>query len=381
MDFLDYVIVIMRWKKVLVSAFFLSLITSYLLIYFFIPKQYQATAELVPSMEENGLVGLSSLIKDFSSVLPSGLSSMKQESEMDLYNTIIYSRTSIELLIQRFDLQKVYKMRSRENAVKQIRKSIKTTITLENAFVLSVQSNSPQLACDMANYLVQYLNEKIIQMDVAKSKDNRIFLEQRYSEIKTNLKNAEDSLKAYQERTGVFEAGKQTTSTIETLAKLESDVAAKQVESNVLTKIYGDNSPMANNAKLSLTEYQNEVQRLKSNSNRSEIVIGLNSLPQKALDYFRYYRDVKIYDEMLQFIVPLYEQSKFEEQKKIPILQVIDYAVPPERKMYPPRIFMSGIIACMVLFFSVCYLIAKEALVRNNNPKIALIRTGLFKLR
>jgi capsule polysaccharide export protein KpsE/RkpR len=371
----------MKWKKVLVSAFLLSLATSYLLIFFFVPKQYQATAELVPSMEENSLVGLSSLIKNFSSVLPAGLSSMKQESEMDLYNTIIYSRTSIELLIQKFDLQRVYKIKSKEKAVKLVRKSIKTTITLQNAFDLTVQSKTPQMACDMANYLVEYLNEKIIQMNVAKSKDNRIFLEQRYAEIKTSLKNAEDSLKAFQERTGVFEAGKQTMSTIETLAKLESDVSVKQVESSVADKIYGDNSPMASNAKLSLKEFQNEVQRLKSNSNRSEIVIGLNSLPRKALDYFRYYRDVKIFDEMLQFIIPLYEQSKFEEQKKMPILQVIDYAIPPERKAYPPRVLMSGIIACMVLFFSVCFVVAREVLSRNDNPKIAQIRTGLFKLK
>jgi len=32
--------------------------------------------------------------------------------------------------------------------------------------------------------------------------------------------------------------------------------------------------------------------------------VGLSSLPQKAKYYYKYYRDVKIFDEILGFIVP-----------------------------------------------------------------------------
>jgi tyrosine-protein kinase Etk/Wzc len=380
-DFLDYLIVIVKGKKVLLAVFFLSLFTSYLCIYFGIPKQYEATATIIPSAEGNSLVGLSSLIKNFSSVLPAGLSGMKQESEMDLYNTIIYCRTSMELLIKKFDVQKIYKIKSKEDAIKALRKSIKTSITLQNAFVLRVRSTTPQRACDMANYLVNYLNENIITMNIAKSKNNRLFLEQRYLEIKENLKNAEDSLKVYQEKSGILEAGKQTMATIETFAKLESDLAAKQIECNVLNKIYGENSPTAANAKLSLQEYGSTINRLKNSSEKSEILIGLNYLPKKALDYFRYYRDVKIYNEMLEFIIPLYEQSKFEEQKMIPILQVIDYAVPPEKKMFPPRTMMAGVIACLVTLFAITFLLFREFVVKSDNQKITLIIRELFNFK
>jgi capsule polysaccharide export protein KpsE/RkpR len=306
---------------------------------------------------------------------------MKQESEMDLYNTIIYSRTSVELLIRKFDLQKIYKIKSKEKAIKAVRKSIRTSITLENAFELRVQSDTPQRACDMANYLIQYLNENIISMNIAKSKDNRLFLEQRYLEIKVNLRNAEDSLKAFQEKTGVLEAEKQTMATIETFAKLEADLAVKQIEYNVLNKIYGENSPTAANAKLSLQEYRTTISRLKNTRDKGEIVIGLNSLPEKALDYFRYYRDVKIYNEMLEFIIPLYEQSKFEEQKMIPILQVIDYAVPPEKKVFPPRTFMAGITASLITLFAISFLIFRNFVANSNNPKIAFLIKELFNFK
>jgi tyrosine-protein kinase Etk/Wzc len=380
-EFLDYLVLIVTWKKVLLSVFLISLAISYLFIRFFVEKQYSATATIIPAVEANALSGLTSMIKDFSVALPTGLSGITKETEMDLYNTILFSRSSIEALSLKFDLQRLYKIKSKEQAIKSIRKMVKTDVTMENAFVIIVSSKTPQLACDIANYLVTYLNDKIIELHVAKAKDNRRFLEQRYNEIKENVKNAEDSLLSFQERTGVFEANEQTKATLESFAKLESDLAVKQVEYSVLNKIYGENSPTTSNAKISLREYQNSVDRLKNGQDKTNIIIGINSLPKKAMNYYKYFRDVKIYNQMLEFLVPLFEQSKFDEQKNIPIIQVIDPAVPPEKKSFPPRTLMALIAACMALFFAVFFLIMKEILSSTSNPKITFIKKELFHFR
>lgn len=379
-EFMDYLILIVKWKRVLIAVFFISLITSYLCIRFFIKPQFDATAVIIPS-EQTPLTGITSLVKNFSAALPGGLASLDKETEMDLYNTILYSRTSIENLIDTFDLQKQYKIKKRSDAIKTIRKMIKTKITLNNAYEINVRSTTPQLAADITNYMVNYLNQKIIELNVSKAKDNRLFLEERYGEIKENLKNAEDSLKQYQEKTGVFEAESQTRTTIETFARLESEIAAKQVELTVLKKIYGENSPIVNNAKISVDEYQKKLEKFKKGQDQSSMLLSLESLPIKALNYYRYYRDVRIYNEMLEFIIPLFEQSKFDEQKMIPILQVIDYAVPPEKKSFPPRTLMSGVIACMITLLIISYLIVKEVIISSNNPKISFIVKNTLNLK
>jgi capsule polysaccharide export protein KpsE/RkpR len=249
---------------------------------------------------------------------------------------------------------------------------------MENAFVVSVHSKTPQLASDITNYLVGYLNDKIIQLHVAKARDNSLFLSERYEEIKKSLASAEDSLEAFQEKTGIFEATQQAHATIESFAKLESDLAVKQVEYSVLSKVYGENSPTSSNAKISLQEYEKTVNRLKNSQDRSSVVVGLSSLPQKAKYYYKYYRDVKIFDEILGFIVPLYEQSKFDEQRTVPVLQVIDAAVPPEKKSFPPRTIVSLVIASLSLLFVVFFLILRNLLASSTNPKISLIKKDLF---
>jgi capsule polysaccharide export protein KpsE/RkpR len=380
-EFLDYLVLIVKWKKTLLTVFFSSLLVSYGLIFLFVPKQYESTATILPSTEDNYMSGLYSMMKNFSSVMPGSLGNIKKESEMDLYKTIIYSRASIENLIDKFNLQKLYKIKKRVEAIEIIGKMIKTKITLEDAFTISMRASSPQLASDLTNYLVKYLNDKIVDLNVTKSKENRFFLEQRYNEIKLDLRNSEDSLKAYQEKSGVMEAEKQTQASVETYGKLESELSIKQVEYEVLQKIYGQNSPIVANGKISLDEFKKKYEQIKAGKDSGTVLIGLNSIPKKGLAYARYYRNVKICGQLLEFIMPLFEQAKFEEEKMVPILQVLDHAIPMEKRVAPQRIKMAGLITCSVMFIFIFYLILKEMLSASQNPKIRFIKNELFHFK
>jgi tyrosine-protein kinase Etk/Wzc len=384
LEFLDFVVLLARWKKVLVVVFFLSSAVAYLAARFLLEPEYEASATIIPSMETNGMVGLSAMLKDFSSALPSGLSSLKQESEMDLYTTVLYSRSSLEAMIDKFDLSHLYKLTDpldHDELLKAAKKSISANITLESAYAISVRSKSPKLAADITNYLVKYLNDKVIELRVAKAKNNRIFLEQRYSEIKENVAKAEDSLRLYQERTGILEVGKQTMATIEAMAKLESDMAVKEIEFNVLNKIYGANSPMVNSAKYSMNEYKSAVEGLKDGSRKSDVFMQIKKLPKETMQYYIYFRDVKIYNMLLEFIMPVYEQAKFDEQKNMPVMQIIDRAIPPVKKAFPPRMLIGLIVGFSMLGFTMFYIIAKELLAKSDNPKVALALREILRFK
>jgi len=68
----------------------LFILTGFVWAYFsFVPKQYESTATILPSTEDNYMSGLYSMMKNFSSVMPGSLGNIKKESEMDLYKTII----------------------------------------------------------------------------------------------------------------------------------------------------------------------------------------------------------------------------------------------------------------------------------------------------
>ncbi len=379
LDMLDYLVLILKWKKFLILLAILISVISYFSIYFLIEKEYESSATIIPS-ENNSINSLTSLMKNFAN-LPLNMGTANKTAEMDLYNTIIYSRSSIDSIINKFDLMNDYGFILRTDAVKAVKKMIKTEITESNAFLITCRAKTPQKAADMTNYLITLLNRRVIELNVGKARSNREFMEERYKEIRENLKNSEDSLRRYQEKTGVFEAKDQTKATIEIITKLDAELASKQIELSVLEKLYGNNSSMYKNAEVTVEEFQKKLDSIKSGKGESSFLLPISTLPKDALNYLRLYRNVKINDAMLEVIIPLYEQAKFEEQKEMPILQVIDYGIPPEKKAYPPRLIMTLLITVSVLLLVIFYLIIKEIINNSTNPKVEYIRKEIFSFR
>lgn len=379
LDILDYLVLIIKWKKFLLLLAILIAVISYFSIYFLIGKEYESSATIIPS-EESGIGNLTSLMKNFSN-LPLNLGNTNKTAQMDLYNTIIYSRSTIDSVINKFGLMNDYGFKLMTDAVKSVKKMIKTEITENNAFLITCRAKTPEKAADMTNYIVDLLNRRVIDLNVGKARSNREFMQQRYKEIKENLKLSEDSLKRYQEKSGVFEAKEQTKATIEAITKLDAELASKQIELSVLKKLYGDNSSLYKNAEVTVEEFQKKLESIKSGQGVSSFLLPINKLPKEALNYLRLYRNVKINDAMLEVIIPLYEQSKFEEQKEIPILQVIDYGIPPEKKAYPPRLLMTLLITVGVLLLVIFYLIIKEIINNSTNPKVEYIRKEFFNFK
>ena len=375
-EFLDYLVLVVKWKKFLIVFGLLFLILSYLTIYFFVEEKWEATAVIVAS-DNQGIGSLSGFLSGLDN-LPFGLGGGAQSAEMDRFFTFVYSRSSLEDVIDEFDLMEDYNPESLEKTLKYLRADITTEISEDNAFVITVRASSPQKAAEMANYIVQLINNRLIELNVSKAADNRIFLENRYEEVQQRLQLAEDSLRMFQEKTGIFEAEGQIKATIEAYSKLESELAAKKVELAVYKEILGSDAPKVEGADVSVEKYQEMLDKLKSSSDGNQLLIGLDKLPERALQYFRHYRDVKVYMSILEFLVPLYEQAKFEEKKSIPILKVIDYAAPPEKRAYPKRVYTSLAITFAFLLLVLTFLFIREAIRRSENPKVIFIRKELF---
>jgi len=328
--------------------------------------------------ESDQTAGLSSLMKSFSS-LPVSIPGLKSSANTDIFTTIIYSRTNLEKIINKFGLYEEYGFDNMDETIKELASNINADETKEGAYEINITNHSPEKAADMVNYIVELLNKTMIELNISKSKDNRLFLEKRYDDIKNKIKLAEDSLVFYQQKSGILYAEDQAKSSMEAYAKLEAELASKQIECSILQKLYGDSSPIFENAKISVKEYEEKLRSIKSGKNKSDVILSLKNLPQNAMNYLRHYRDVEIYNKMLTFIIPLYEQSRFEEQKNIPVLKIIDKGIPARKKSFPPRTLFSILFTVIVLSVTMGVLIFKERIVHSTNPKIILLRTIIFK--
>jgi len=116
--------------------------------------------------------------------------------------------------------------------------------------------------------------------------------------------------------------------------------------------------------------FEGKLVELRSKSVPGSTLLPLKTLPRTAVEYLRRYREVEINNLILEFVTPLYEQAKLDEAKDYPVLQVIDYAIPPAKKSYPPRVLFSLIGALSVTLLVYVFLLIRDALDHTEDQKL-----------
>lgn len=380
-EILDIVVVLIRKKLLLFFVAIITAVLGYLSVYYLVDEKFESTAVVVP-YESGKSAGVSSLLKNISGLPIGGLSNLGgSATNLDFYLTIIYSRTTITEIIEKFDLSKEYEHKYFVELLKKVMEDIAVVNNDDLTVSVTVRNKNPKKAADIANFIVNLLNKKVLDINTRKTKDNRIFLEKRYNEVVADLRSSEDKLEAYQKKNGVFEAEQQVKASVSAFAELEMELARKQVEYETAEKMLGANTPSVINLKDALASLEKKVNEIKSGKNGNSVLIPMGSLPTKAIEYFRLYRDVKINNEMLEFLLPVYEQAKFDEQKDTPVILTLDNAVANDKKVYPPRLLYTLL---MVIFFTGLFafiLIVRELASKVEDPKIKFILNNIFRLR
>jgi tyrosine-protein kinase Etk/Wzc len=328
---LDFFSLVTKWRKLLVW-FVLACTVLAGGFAAISPKWYKSTATVFPAEETSifpGLEGLSGL----TSVLGAGraLSSLTgRGTELDRYMAILKSETALMKVIERFDLTKVYEITSypREKTMKALLSNTEFEIADEGNLAITVYDKDPQRAADMANYFVEVLNEINSRMQATNAKANREFIEQRVEKCQNDLRAAEDTLKEFQQASGMIIVPDQSSSSISAVAELYATKARKEVEAGILQRTVGPENPLYRQTQVELEQISKKVSEIPA--------LGIGSL--------RLYRDVAIQQKILEFILPLYEQAKMEEKRSTPTVIVLDHAQVAERKA-KPKILLYALLA------------------------------------
>jgi tyrosine-protein kinase Etk/Wzc len=339
----DYVYILFKWKKLLIINLLIVLIIS-TTIAVLLPKEYKATSTImIPPTDQMGLGGLSSLLGNKSSIASLGAKSLgvSTTSDDDLLG-IINSKSALKIVIRKFDLMKYYEI-SNNNMDKAIKLFESDISFYPNEFGMldfSVINQSPAKSAEIANYMVSLVDSLNIKYNSEKARNNRIFIEDRYSKNVKDMKDAEDSLYKFQKKYGIVAVPEQLEVSVKAAAEIESELNKKEIEIFLIKQQYGENSPQYQGSLAEVNLLKKKVNELKNSPNlssTSNVFFSFKEMPDIAIKYLRYYREVKIQEEVLEIIMPMYEQAKVEEQKSIPTIMVIDKAVPPELK-YGPKL-------------------------------------------
>lgn len=343
---LDYVSVLSRWRY-FIAAIVLGIGLLTAAVTLMIPNRYKSTARLLPPSRSGGIGSMSQIARD---LLPlAGLTGLQTSRESQNYLAILQSYTATKALVEEFRLAEVYDVRdhSLERAMKEARNAVEFTIEQEGTIAVTVWDVDPQRSSAMANFLVETLNQISIDLATREARNNREFLEKRVAVTKAALAEKEDSLKAYQEETGTLYLSDEGGSGLSAVAELYAMKAVAEIELGVLEGMLSPNSPAIAQKKAQLRVLQQQI----------------SVIPATGLQSLRLLRDVMIHQKILEFIIPLYEQARIDEQKEVPVILVLDKAVPAELKDTPKRTIIVLAAAMFALIVSILTVLFFEAVV------------------
>lgn len=394
-NFIDYLTTVVKWRKFIIINFLIvSILTAAFSL--IMPKTYTARAVIFPPAEDDQGFGLSQFISN----LPMGgfgMAGISEESYVVM--AIINSRTVMEAIVNRFNLIERYDTENMEQAVKELRSQASVEINEDGTISLSASAKTPyfskdadedearNLAKDMANAFIEELDEVNRHKKSEKARNTRLYVEKRYNQNLADLAKAEDEMKNFQQQHGVIAMPEQTVESIKAAAEISARINMKEIELSVLSNYVSPTHSEVSRAKKELDALKkkySEMMHGTTSSDEKDIFIPFSDVPEVGVQYVRLYREVKLQETLLEFLLPQYEQAKIQEAKDTPTVQVLDEAVPPVLRSSPKRGILVISMAILSIFVSFMVVLLIEYLRRlrySDYSKYQEIENMMIELR
>ena len=198
-------------------------------------------------------------------------------------------------------------------------------------------SNKPKLAADIANAYLDALFRLNGQMVASGSSYRRIFFEQQLQEQKQLLDKAENALKNTQVSTGVVLPQGEAEAGLNATAQLQAQINAAEAHLAGLLTGCTEQNPEVVTARSQLAQLRAQLSRQQADTGRGQGIPSNGRMPELSLEYTQRAREVRLDETEYDALVQQYERARLESIDPGPQLQIVDRAVPAERKSGPSR--------------------------------------------
>ena len=354
---LDVVVLLLERKRFIVR-FVLGAAVLATAVAFLLPIRYEAKIVLLPPAQNSSissallgqLGGLASL-GSLASLAGGGLGI---KNPADMYVSFLTSRTVEDAMIQRFGLMKEYRKKRMSDARKEFeRRTTAVAGTKDGLIRISVEDRDPKRAAELANGYVEEFRRLSASLAITEAARRRLFFEQQVQQAKDKLTEAEEAMTKTEQSTGVLQIDSQARALIESAAILRAEVVAKQVQIEGMRSFATDDNPNLILAKQELAALQSQLEHVAGSHSDtgSDINLSKGRVTQSGMEYLRRFRDLRYQETVFELLAKEFEIAKLDEAREGSIIQVVDAAVPPDKKSSPHRALI--VMASTVLAFFV----------------------------
>jgi capsular exopolysaccharide synthesis family protein len=364
-----------------------------------LPNVYQSTATLMPlGTSRSGLP--TAMLGELGGFVPTGSgggvgSLLGKESPTDRLVAILRSRTLAMEVIQALDLLPILfakkwdteKLQWRTNkpptlqdAVRELDKLVSITANRQNVITIAMSHPDPVWAATIANRYIDALQHALNDNAFSVAKKNRIFIADQLENTRKDLAIAEETLKQFEQVHKIAALEAQTTAAVKAVADVEAQIRQKEVQVGVFQRLMTGASREVYLAREELRELRAQLAQLQYGGTElaqakatpkleNQIHASLTEAPEIKFQYTRLQREALVQNKLFTLLAQQLEQAKIDEARDETAFQVLDRAIPPERKSKPARALMVIVSMLASLFAGVMLAFAREYVAATVHTK------------
>ncbi len=348
-----------------------------------LPESYTANVTLLPPQQNSSMgAALASQVGNMGGMAALAGASLGIKSPNDMYVAMLKSRTVEGAMVQRFSLMQEYHKKYPSDARKAFEKYAVVDATGKDGLIhISVEDRDPNRAAELANGYVDQFRKLSEHLAITEASQRRLFFEQQLEQAKDNLANAEEALKQTEQKTGMIQLDSQARALIQSAAELRAQIAAKEVQIVSMRTFATSENAQLVQAQQELDGLRAQLAKLGGSENSADtgLMMSKGRVPEAGLEYLRKLRDVKYNETIFDILARQFEVAKLDEAKEGALIQVVDAAIPPDRRSFPKR----GLIVIGATFagFFVGMIIALVSALYENLNRTAEHSVKIRRLR
>jgi capsule polysaccharide export protein KpsE/RkpR len=210
--------------------------------------------------------------------------------------------------------------------------------------------------------------------------------------VKADLERAQEQMSEFSSTHGTVDIKEQGRAMVEAASKLQAQMILEQANLDSLRQIYGDGNVRVRATQARIGELRSQLAKISGSSaplpvsgttgvddqhstgDGSMLYPPLRQLPRLAVPYANFYRQVQVQETVFELLTQQYELARIQEAKDVPVVGVIDSPGIPEKKSFPPRLFLALLLTFVSTSVAAALLLAWHRWLRisANDPRKVL---------
>lgn len=228
---------------------------------------------------------------------------------------------------------------TRHDAFRKLERMVRVQADSKTSLVtVTVEARTPDGAARLASAYVDGLRAFLQENSFSRAHRDRVFLEGQLAVNARELARAEEQLRLFMEKNHLVSLEAQTQATVQSYATLKGELMAREVRLKLLASSVGAEDLQYQGLKEEVEELRRKLAALESQGTGG--LVSFAAAPRLGVRLAQLKRDALVKQKVFEVLTQQHELAKVQEAKEIPTFQVIDPAIPPDRRSKPQRTVM-----------------------------------------